>query len=184
MTREEAIKILHEHIHEKSLIFHSLETEAVMRKLAKHLSEDQDMWGVVGLLHDIDYEQTKDHPEKHGIIATKEILKDKLPEHALYAIAAHSYENTGIQPKSKLDFALRCSETVTGLIRANALVRPKKMQGMKVKSVKKKMKDKRFAANVSRERIKECEKIGLDLNEFLQIAISAISEIAKEVELA
>ncbi len=117
MDRGEALKILTNHIHEKSLIFHSLETEAVMKALAKHFSEDENLWGITGLLHDIDYEQTKDNPEKHGFIATEKILKDKLPGDALHAIAAHNMEYTGVQPETKMDFGLRCGETVTGLIR-------------------------------------------------------------------
>ncbi len=183
MTREEALKLLKEHIKEKNLINHSLETEAVMKGLARYFNEDEELWGIVGLLHDIDYIQTKDNPKEHGLIATNEILKGKLPEEALYAIAAHNMEGTGVVPKSKLDYALRCGETITGLIHANALIRPQKMKGMKPKSVKKKMKDKSFAANVSRERILECEKIGLDLNKFIEIAITEISAIAKDVDL-
>lgn len=183
MTRDEALKLLNEHIKDKSLINHALETEAVMRGLARHFNEDEELWGIVGLLHDIDYMRTKDNHKEHGLIAINEILKDKLPEHALYAIAAHNMEGTNVPPKSTLDYALRCGETVTGLIHANALVRPNKMQGMKPKSLKKKMKDKSFAANVSRDRILECEKIGLDLNKFFEIAINEISSIAKEVDL-
>ncbi len=183
MNREEAILLLKNYIHEKSLFFHALETEAVMKGLARHFNEDEELWSITGLLHDIDYELTKDTPEKHGVVATKEILANKLPEQALHAIIAHNMEYTNVKPETKLDFALRCGETVTGLIRANALVRPTKMQGMKPKSVKKKMKDKSFAANVSRERIMECEKIDLSLTEFLQIAIAEITKIADEVEL-
>jgi len=183
MDRESALALLKEHIKEKSLLYHALETEAVMRGLARYFNENEDLWGIVGLLHDIDYMKTKENPEKHGIVAVEEILKNKLPDEALHAIAAHNMEYTNVAPETKLDFALRCGETVTGIIRANALVRPQKMQGMKPKSVKKKMKDKSFAANVSRDRIRECEKIGLDLNEFLKIAIEEISKIAKEVEL-
>ncbi len=183
MEREEALALLKEHIQERSLIFHSLETEAVMRRLARHFGEDEDLWAMVGLLHDIDYERTKENPQLHGRVAVEELLKDKLPPEALHAIVAHNSEYTGVEPSSTLDIALRCGETITGLIRANALVRPQGMEGMKPKSLKKKMKDKSFAANVSRERIMECEKLGLSFAEFSQMCIEAISSVASEVGL-
>ncbi len=180
MNREDALSLLKEHMKESSLLLHSLETEAVMRRLARHFGEDEDLWGVVGLLHDIDYERTKDNPQLHGRVAVEEILKDKLPEDALHAIVAHNSEYTKVEPSSTLDIALRCAETITGLIRANALVRPTGMKGMKPKSLKKKMKDKSFAANVSRERIMECEKIGLSFAEFAQKAIEAMQDLEEK----
>lgn len=182
ISRDEALKILNSEVKEKALLDHSLETEAVMRGLAEKFSEDQELWGITVLLHDLDYPETKDKPEKHGLLSAEK-LADKLPDEALQAIRAHNSEMTKVPPQSRLDFALRCGETVTGLVSANALVRPEKMQGMKPKSLKKKMKDKSFAANVSRERLKECEKIELDLNEFFQISITAIAGIAEEVGL-
>jgi len=180
MNRDYAFTLLKEYMKESSLLLHSLETEAVMRRLARHFGEDEDLWGVVGLLHDIDYERTKDNPQLHGKVAVEEILKDKLPEDALHAIIAHNSEYTKVEPSSTLDIALRCGETITGLIRANALVRPTGMKGMKPKSLKKKMKDKSFAANVSRERIMECENIGLSFAEFAQMAIEAMQDLEEK----
>lgn len=164
------------------LFIHALETEAVMRALASRLGQDPETWGLAGLLHDLDYPQTKDTPEKHGLI-TAETLAGKLPDEAVQAIARHN-EINGNQPESQFDYALRCGETVTGLIHTAALVRPTRMQGMEAKSLKKKMKDKAFAASVCRETIKECEKIGLELGEFLTLAIGAITQIEAEVGLA
>ena len=103
---------------------------------------------------------------------------------ALHAIRAHNGERTGTARDTELDFALRCAETVTGLVAANAMVRPTKMAGMKPKSLKKKMKEKAFAANVDREIIRECDKIGLELGDFFQIAIDEVTRIAAEVDLA
>jgi putative nucleotidyltransferase with HDIG domain len=163
------------------LYVHALETEAVMRALAERLGHDQEAWGLAGLLHDLDYPQTKDTPEKHGLL-TAESLAGKLPEEAIQAIARHN-EMNGNQPETQFDFALRCGETVTGLIHTAALVRPTRMQGMEAKSLKKKMKDKAFAASVCRETIKECEKIGLELGDFLALAIGAITGIEAEVGL-
>lgn len=164
------------------LYVHALETEAVMRALAERLGHDPETWAMAGLLHDLDYPQTKDAPEKHGLL-TAETLSGKLPDEAVQAIARHN-EINGNLPETQFDFALRCGETVTGLIHTAALVRPTRMQGMEAKSLKKKMKDKAFAASVCRDTIKECEKIGLELGDFLTLAIGAIAGIEAEVGLA
>jgi putative nucleotidyltransferase with HDIG domain len=164
------------------LLVHALETEAVMRALASRLGHDPELWGLAGLLHDLDYPETKDTPEKHGLI-TAETLSGKLPEAAVQAIARHNEVN-GNQPQTDFDYALRCGETVTGLIHTAALVRPTRMQGMQAKSLKKKMKDKAFAASVCRDTIRECEKIGLELGDFLTLAIDAITGIEAEAGLA
>lgn len=180
LTRDKALDLLTKYLQEESLRKHSLATEAVLRELAKHLKEDKETWAITGLLHDLDYEETKDKPEEHGLRAA-EILKDLLPEASLYAIKAHNGEKTGVVPQSKLDFALRCGETVTGLIMAAAYVRPNKLEGMKPKSLRKKMKDKSFAASVNREVIQECSKLGLELSEFLNLAILGMQKIAKDL---
>lgn len=159
---------------EPSLVAHCLQAEAVMRALAAHLGQDPDLWGITGLVHDLDFPQTKTDPAKHGLLA-RELLGDALPEEALHAIAAHNDEYTGVAPTTPFDFALRAAESVTGIISANALVRPDGMTGMSAKSVKKKMKDKAFAANVRRENIRECDKAGLDLDTFLNLAIAAMA---------
>jgi len=182
MDRTQALQLLHSNLQDASLINHSLETEAVMRGLATRMQADPELWGLAGLLHDLDFEKTRNTPAEHGLISARE-LKGQLPEEAVQAIAAHNCEMNGATAQSRFDFALRCAETVTGLISASALVRPEGMEGMKPKSLKKKMKDKSFAANVDRERITECEKIGLDMGEFLQIAIDSMQEIADQVGL-
>jgi len=182
MHREHALETLYSEVQDTTLIHHSLETEAVMRGLAARLGADQEVWALAGLLHDLDFEQTRNTPAEHGLISARK-LQGRLPEEAVQAVAAHNCEMNGTTAQNTFDYALRCAETVTGLISANALVRPEGMAGMKPKSLKKKMKDKSFAANVDRERIKECEKIGLDLGEFLQIAIEAMQDIAADVGL-
>jgi hypothetical protein len=146
-----------------------------MEHLAQRLGQNQELWSLTGLLHDLDYAQTKEEPEKHGLISA-DMLQESLPQEAVQAIQAHNSEMNGSQPESLLDFGLRCGESVTGLIWANALVRPQGMEGMKPGSLKKKMQDKSFAANVSRERIRECERLGLELGEFLQISIQAMAK--------
>ncbi len=155
------------------LLQHSQASEAIMRALAEHFGEDADFWGITGLLHDLDFPHTKDDMAEHGLKAA-EIAPD-LPADMLYAIAAHNSESTGKEPKSRLDKALRCAESVTGLVSAAALVRPDGMAGMQASSLKKKMKDKSFAAAVNRERIRECERVDLELGQFLDIAIKAMT---------
>lgn len=167
---------------DQSMLIHSLETEAVLRALANKLGHDPDLWGLTGLLHDLDYPETKDAPERHGLETAKR-LAGKLPEEALQAIRRHN-EINGNEPQTELDFALRCGETVTGLVHAAALVRPTRLQGMEAKSLRKKMKDKSFAATVCRQTIGECAKLGLEINEFLTLAIQAITQIESDVGLA
>jgi hypothetical protein len=182
LSREQALELLKGHVNEEHLLKHSLETESVMRYLARELDQDEELWALTGLLHDLDYSKTKSDPEQHGLVAA-EMLAESLPEEGLQAIRAHNGELTKVAPESRLDFALRCGETITGLVRANALVRPNRMQGMKPKSLKKKIKDKAFAANVSRERLAEHTKLDLEQGRFLQLSILAIQDIAPKVGL-
>lgn len=183
LSRDEALALLKHHVPDPALQAHCLESEAVLRALAANLRQDAELWGLTGLLHDLDYATTKDNPDRHGLDSA-ELLDGKLPVEALDAIRAHNFEHTGFAPSTPLDFALRCGETVTGLIHTNALVRPARMDGMDAKSLKKKMKDKAFAASVSRETIGECQKLGLEQAEFFTIAIAAVAGIAGQVGLA
>lgn len=182
LSRDQALNLLESHTQETHLMHHALESESVLRHLARETGADETVWGLTGLLHDIDYAQTKDTPEQHGLVGAQ-LLQGQLPEESLQAIRAHNSEMTGIAPATALDYALRCGETVTGLVRASALVRPDKLQGLQPKSLKKKIKDKSFAANVSRERLAECTQIGLDQGRFLQVAITALQDIAPSVAL-
>ncbi|CCO24262.1 HDIG domain-containing metalloprotein [Maridesulfovibrio hydrothermalis] len=181
ISRKEAFKLLQDNTPEEKLIQHALESEAVLGALAEKLGKDIELWSITGLLHDLDYSTTSKTPEQHGLVSA-EMLNGKLPDSAIQAIKAHN-EMTGVQAKTEFDYALRCGETITGLIHANALIRPEKIKGMKAKSLKKKMKAKAFAASVNRDIIKECEKIGLDINEFFTLSIKAIEEVAPEVGL-
>ena len=176
IEREAALALIREFDPEPHMIQHALASEAVMRALARHFGEDETLWGMAGLLHDVDYPVTKDSPGQHGLKAV-EILAGKLPEDAIAAIVAHNSECTGREPEKRMDFALRAAETITGLVTAAALMRPTGMEGMQVKSLKKKMKDKAFAAAVNRERIRECERVELPLDDFLGIAINAMTPL-------
>ncbi|MEJ5243992.1 MAG: HDIG domain-containing metalloprotein [Desulfomicrobiaceae bacterium] len=181
ISRDQALLLLDEANTPPHLRIHALETEAVLTALAQRLGHDPELWGRVGLLHDLDYPATQDSPELHGIVAAN-TLGGMLPEAGLAAIRAHN-EATGLTPTAPLDFALRCGETVTGLIHAAALVRPERTQGLTASSLRKKMKDKRFAAAVCRKTIAECSHLDLPLDEFLTLATAAIHHIADEVGL-
>ena len=181
LTREQALELLRAENTSESLLKHAFASEAVMTALANRLQENATLWGLTGLLHDLDYPKLADCPERHGLEAAEK-LQAFLPTDALDAIKAHNGELNGCPPKTKFDYALRCGESVTGLITAAALMRPTGYEGMSVKSIKKKMKDKAFAAGASRENIKQCEQIGLALDEFLELAIKAISEIEPAIK--
>ena len=130
------------------------------------------MWSRIWPVPDPATEAT---PEKHGLEGAR-LLEGKLPEEALTAIRAHNGEMTGCAPETRFDYALRCGETITGLISAAALMRPTGYEGMEVKSIKKKMKDKAFAASVCRDNIRQCEQAGLPLDAFLALSIAAMRD--------
>lgn len=179
MTREEALELLREHVQNENLIKHCLATEAIMRKMAERVGEDPEKWGLTGLLHDLDFETTKDSPQEHTK-GTVSILGDRrFPEDSLHAIREHNAEALGIPRESKFGIALACSETITGLIVATALVYPdKKLASVKPKSVRKRMRETAFARKVNREIIRECERIGVPLEEFVDLSLSAMKDVA------
>jgi len=185
MDRDAALKLLADHIEQDNLKKHCLATEAVMRHLAKRLGFDEDTWGLAGLLHDLDYSATKDDMARHGLL-TAEILQGLgIPPEISDAIKAHNAENLGLKRCAPIDFALTAGETITGLIVAVALVYPdKRLKSVKPSSVVKRMKEAHFARTVNREHIMLCEKVGLDLPEFVQISLSAMADIDSELGLA
>jgi len=183
ITRDEAFRLVEENIGKKNIVKHMLAVEAIMRSLAKHFGEDENLWGLTGLLHDIDYEKTMNTPEKHGIIA-EEILKGKVSEEILRAIKAHNFERTHVMPETRMEKALIACDAISGLLIACALVMPsKKLRDVKVKTVKKKFKDKDFARGADRKRILFCEEIGVPKEEFFDIALKGLQGIASELGL-
>ncbi|MFT3957622.1 MAG: HDIG domain-containing protein [Desulfovibrio sp.] len=184
IERQSALALLAEKKTPPSLLQHALASEAIMRALAQHFGENEDLWGLTGLLHDLDYPATVENAARHGL-DTAEMLAGQLPDEALTAIRAHNAEMNGAAgPASRFDYALRCGETVTGLISAAALMRPTGMEGMEVKSIKKKMKDKAFAASVCRDNIRQCAEAGLELDAFLALSIEAMCAHAAELGLS
>lgn len=183
IERDEALKLLADQGTPVSLLQHALAAEAIMRSLARRFGEDEDLWGLTGLLHDLDYPTTAEVPERHGLESVT-MLTGKLPEEALAAIRAHNGEMNGTAPQCRFDYALRCGETVTGLIGAAARMRPTGLEGMEPKSIKKKMKDKAFAASVNRDNIRQCADAGLELDDFLALSIEAMHGKAAELGLS
>lgn len=187
ITREEALELLKKYNKDSFDFNHYLETEAVMKKLAEKQGEDKEYWGMLGLLHDIDWGLTKNDVTKH-LTKAPEILREKgFDEEFIEIIKSHGYgtECGNLQDKKrtkKIEYALAASETVTGLIYAYALMRGG-FEGMNVKGLKKKLKDKSFAPTINREIINECENTGVELSEFLSLAIEAIEEISDKLKL-
>ena len=186
ITLEEANNLLKRYLRQAHLLHHSRETEVIMRALARHFGEDEELWGITGLLDDLDLDEIAGNIEKHGE-RTCEILEEEgfnVPE-MFKAIKSH-VETLGfsdVKRESKLDYCLSAAENATGLITAYALMRPERLEGMKASSLNKKFKSKAFAANVNRELINDIEKTGLQKSEFFEIAIKAIQGIASEIGL-
>ena len=181
MQREEALELVKSKVKNKNLIKHMLAVEAIMRRVAKHFGEDENFWALTGLLHDLDYDVTVNEPEKHSLI-TVEWLKDYgLDERILYAIKAHPRK---VEPKSKLDWTLFACDPLSGLIVASALMHPtKKLKNLDVQFVMNRFKEKRFAAGAKREEIKECEKLGISLEEFIRLALEGMQSVDEELGL-
>ena len=155
-----------------------------MRKIAQKRAENEELWGIAGLLHDLDFEETKDDMPNHTL-KTEEILKKKnVSKEIIEAIKGHNAENLGYKRERPIDHALTCAECITGMVVATTLVYPdKKLASVKPKSILKRMKQKEFARSVNREYIKECEKIGIPLEEFAELSLNAMREISDELGL-
>jgi len=182
-TRDEALTLLKEFNHTSSLVKHALAVEGVMRYMARKRGEDEEKWGVIGLVHDLDYER---YPEQH-CKKTEEILTERgWPEDYIHAIMSHGWGLvTDIKPEDEMEKVLYAIDELTGLIVATALVRPSKsVLDMKVKSLKKKWKDKSFAAGVNREVIQNgAQMLGVELDDLFSDTIAAMREVAEAIDL-
>jgi len=185
LNREEVMALLEEHVSSGNLKKHLLASEAVMRKLAERLGNDVELWGLVGLSHDIDFDETKEDPERHTVVGAEILRSKNVPEEYIQAIQSHNEEIPGWTPRTTpLQHALACGEAITGLVVATALVMPdKKLASVKSKSVRKRMRMTAFARNVDRDAIMECEKIGVPLEEFCTLAVEAMQGISDELGL-
>jgi putative nucleotidyltransferase with HDIG domain len=183
LTRDEALSLVKKNVSKRNIVYHMLAVEAIMRNVAKHFGENEEVWGLIGLLHDIDYEKTEATPEKHSLLA-EEILKGIVPDEIIKSIKTHNFKHTGIMPENRMEKALIASDAISGLLVACALVMPsKKLADVKVETVAKKFKDKDFARGAERERILICEEIGIPREKFFEIALNGLKSIAKDIGL-
>lgn len=182
-SREEALELLKTYNKNESLIKHALAVEGVMRFMARKRGEDEGKWGIVGLIHDLDYEQ---FPDQH-CKKTEEILRENnWPEEFIRAVVSHGWGIcTDVKPESEMEKVLYAIDELTGLVVTSALVRPSKsVLDLKTKSVKKKWKEKRFAAGVDRSIIeKGAEMLGVELSELITDTIMGMRDVAKEIGL-
>jgi uncharacterized protein len=184
LPRNEALELLHKYIKNEKMIAHSLASEAVLQALALHLGRNSEAWAQAGLLHDLDVEVTNADAFIHGPKGAGWLAEMGVDADIVDAIMMHNEVATGKSRTTEFQHALAAGETITGLIMATALVYPdKKIASVKTKSVVKRMKEKAFAASVKRENIMECEMIGIPIDEFAAIAISAMIPIADEIGL-
>jgi putative nucleotidyltransferase with HDIG domain len=184
LERTDALALLNQHVKNEKMIAHCLASEAVMRALARRLGKDEDKWGLAGLLHDVDVEDTNGDPLTHGIVGADMLKEMGIDDDITDAIKMHNEMATGLERTTEFQHALAAGETITGLITATSLVYPdKKVASVKTKSVTKRMKEKAFAASVNRENIMECELIGIPINDFAELSIVAMTEIADQIGL-
>lgn len=181
-ARENALKLWHKYNESESLFHHALTVEAVMREAAERSNEDPDFWGVVGLLHDVDWEK---FPEEHCRKAPELLAEIGATDQMIHAICSHGWGLcSDIEPESYMEKVLYTIDELTGLITATALMRPEKMKGISVKSVKKKWNSNGFAAGVNREVIeKGAAMIGMDIPSVIQLAIDGMTKVAPELGL-
>jgi len=189
MTREEAYQILVSMIKNENLIRHHLACEAAMRALYRRLNktsdpQEEEKWGLVGLLHDADYELTRDKQEQHTLLL-EEKFGDKIPNDVMYAIKSHNWQRNGVEPKSPMDWAIYTCDELTGLIVAAALISPtKKLLDINTEFVLNRFREPSFARGADRNQIRMCEeKLGIPLEEFVQIVLVAMQGISKELGL-
>jgi putative nucleotidyltransferase with HDIG domain len=181
MDREEALALVKENVSNKNLIKHMLATEACMKAMAERLDEDKEKWGLAGLLHDLDYDSTKDNFPRHGFESVEMLESKDLSPDILQAIVSHTGH---VERKSVMDKALYAIDPLTGLIVAAALMHPsKKLNELDVGFVMRRFKEKRFAAGADREQIKSCSLLDLELEDFVEICLKAMQSISDDLGL-
>ena len=195
MTKQQAIGLLHSKMQNPNLRKHCYSVAAVMRALAEYFNKnkpvsaegyDEARWEIVGLLHDGDYEFTKDDPGNHAKLMASWVRElGETDEELLEGIESHGWFHEGKKPKTKMQWALFCCDELTGLIIAVTLIRPdKKLATVTVENILSKWNQKSFAAGVKREDIENCDKeLGIPLNEFVQITLTAMQGISKDLGL-
>jgi putative nucleotidyltransferase with HDIG domain len=183
LTRDEALSLVTEHVSKRNVVCHTLAVEAIMRSIAKRLGESEDSWGMLGLLHEIDYEKTEDTPERHGLLALQ-ILDGKVPREIIRAIEAHNCEGTSVKSETRMEKVLIACDAISGLLVACALVMPsKKPVDVRLETLAKKFNDKDFARGADRGRIMMCEEIGIPKAEFSELTSAGLKNAALQIGL-
>lgn len=182
LARPDAYQLVLTTIGAGNLLKHILAVEAGMRRVASHLGEDVERWGLTGLLHDLDYHQTKDSPERHTYVTREMLQPYNLPEDLLYAINAHPGH---VPCRTRLDWGLYAIDPSTGFIVACALMHPeKKLSVIDTEFMLRRFREKRFAAGATRENITACRELGLELEPFLDLVLDGMRQIAPDLGLA
>jgi len=183
MERMQAYEELKVRLTNKSLIKHSLAVEAIMRSLAEYLKDDIEKWGLAGLLHDIDYDKTAEDPSKHSLLGATILENLGIDDSIVYAVKAHNVYH-GVKRKRKMDKALYVANPVSVLITNSALIIPSnKLEDVTADFVLNKFNDKSFEHSADREQILTCSELGISLEQFIEISLSAMKAISKELEL-
>lgn len=188
LNYEQANNLLDQYIKDPIVKLHCIESEAIMRDLAKHFSENEEEWGIIGLLHDIDWDLTKNDTAEHCIKAQEILREAGATDYLIESVISHCYGHD-LVPKLKefkrstrLQYCLVAAETLTGLIIASALMMPeRKLGSLSIESLQKKFKNLKFAAKCNRELIKECELAGITLDEFLSLALKSLQTISDKL---
>ena len=181
MDRETALALAREKAQKETTVRHLISVEGVMRRLGRHFEEDEDAWALVGLFHDLDQDETHDDADRHAFLAAEWLRDAGVEDRIVNGVLAHAHERFRTDRMSQ---AIVHADAVAGLLVAAALVRPEGTRGMKVSSVKKKLKDKAFAPGVNRQEITEVDdRLGIPLEEFLGLAIEGLQEVAPEIDL-
>jgi putative nucleotidyltransferase with HDIG domain len=182
MKREEAVELLRQHLKNKNLVKHCLAVEACMRAVAARLGHDPEPWGLAGILHDLDYEVTEKSPEFHTTETVKILREKGVDEGIIHAVQAHAGK---VPCQTPMDWAIFSIDPLTGLIIAATLMHPdKKLKSIDAEFVKRRYKEKSFARGARREEIEQCSNLGLDLDEFITIAVAAMQGIDRDLGLA
>ncbi|MCK4332378.1 MAG: HDIG domain-containing protein [Thermoplasmatales archaeon] len=183
ISREESFKLLNKYLKNENLIKHSLAVEAILKEMAKKLREDEELWALTGLLHDLDYEYAKENPEKHAML-TAQILEGLVPKDIVNAIKSHNYQHTMQTPETSLDKSLIAADAVSGLVIATALVVPsKKLSNVELKTLINKFKDISFAKGCNRKKIALCTDVGMEIDRFLELSLHAMERISDTLGL-
>lgn len=181
MDRDQAMALVRDKAEKETTVRHLVSVEGVMRRLGRHFREDEETWALVGLFHDLDQDQTHDDPDRHARQAAEWLRQAGVDDRVVNGVLAHAHEEYRTDRMSQ---AIVHADAVAGLLVAAALVRPERARGMKVSSVKKKLKEKAFAPGVNREEITEVEeRLGVPLDEFIALGIEGLGQVAPEIEL-